>query len=126
MLEKIGKDLEKTNAKEELFSLRKKSWGLNVLAKKTTRRNKKKSLKQLKFKQADFEESYSPLNCSASFLWESASFLLFWLSAVKKKKKTGDWNIFLLIKPSLPSTYKELKHYNNCLYSAQVTLRGRI
>lgn len=87
MLEKIGKDLEKTNAKEELFSLRKKSWGLNVLAKKTTRRNKKKSLKQLKFKQADFEESYSPLNCSASFLWESASFLLFWLSAVKKKKK---------------------------------------
>lgn len=31
-----------------------------MLAKKTTRRNKKKSLKQLKFKQADFEESYSP------------------------------------------------------------------
>lgn len=39
MLEKIGKDLEKTNAKEELFSLRKKIMRIKCVSKEN---NKKK------------------------------------------------------------------------------------
>lgn len=52
-----------------------------------------------------FGKKLFALNCSASFLWESASSIVFCLSGfLLWKKKARNWNSFLLIKPCLPST----------------------